>query len=84
MILVDGLVLAVHYLLGDSERIACAEWLGECHELVDYAAKCPDISFLCVWLRLHNLGTRVEDGPYERFHDACALCAPSLGEAEVG
>ena len=65
MLLVDGLVLSVDYLLGDSERIACAEWLGECHELVDDAAKGPDISFLCVWLRLHNLGTRVEDGAHE-------------------
>ena len=50
MLLVDGLILAVHYLFGNSERIACAKWLGECHELVDDAAKCPDISFLCVWL----------------------------------
>ena len=65
MILVDRLIFAVHYLFGDSERIACAEWLGECHELVDYAAKCPDISFLGVRLRLHNLGTGVEDGPHE-------------------
>ena len=50
MLFIDGLILAVDDLLGDSEGVSSAERLGKGHKLVDDAAKCPDISFLSVWL----------------------------------
>ena len=44
--------------------------VSERHELVYYAAKGPDISFLGVRLRLHDLRAGVKDGADEGLHHA--------------
>ena len=84
MVLIDRLILSIDDLLGYSEGVPCTEWLREGHQLVDNAAKRPDVCLLSVWLRLHDLWARVQDRANERLHDAGRLGAPPLGQAEVG
>ena len=83
MVLVNWLVLAIHYFLGHCERVSCTEWLSKSHEFIDNTAKRPNIGFLGIGLRLDDLGARVKDGSYEGFHDACRLGAPAFGKTEV-
>ena len=51
------LIVTIHDLLRHCERVPCTEWLCEGNQLVDYAAKRPNVCLLCVGLRLHNLRT---------------------------
>lgn len=79
MVLVDRLVLAIDNLFSHGEWIARTKRLRKRHEFVDDAAEGPDVCLLCVWLRLDDLGARVQDSANERFHHASRLCSPAFG-----
>jgi len=80
---VDCIVLSINNFLRTSERIACAEGLLEGHQLVHDAAERPYVRFFGVGLRLHNLGTRIQDCTDKTLHDTSRLCTPTLSKTKV-